>query len=280
MSARGGAEPTGLKRALAGWTGSTVAIVAAHPDDETIGAGGVLPRFKAVTFLHLTDGAPRDGRDAAAAGLKTREAYAAARRRELLAAAQLAGVPPSRCIELGGVDQEASLYFECLTRRLADRLNEIQPELIFTHPYEGGHPDHDAAALVVCAACRLLEREGKPFPVVAEFTSYHAQQERFTAGLFLPVLPAGGSEQTVVVLSEAERELKRRMFSCFMTQQKVLSAFPIAVERFRPAPIYDFTQPPHPGRLHYESFDWGITGARWRGLAEQALRRLGLEGPL
>ena len=35
--------------------------------------------------------------------------------------------------------------------------------------------------------------------------------------------------------------------------------FPIAIERFRPAPDYDFTQPPHEGRLFYENYDWGMT---------------------
>lgn len=47
-------------------------------------------------------------------------------------------------------------------------------------------------------------------------------------------------------------------------------SFPIDVERFREAPEYDFTQPPHEGRLHYEYFDWGMTGDRWRSLASEA----------
>jgi hypothetical protein len=35
----------------------------------------------------------------------------------------------------------------------------------------------------------------------------------------------------------------------------------------RPAPLYDFTKPPHAGKLWYESLGWSMTGRRWRELA-------------
>ncbi len=277
MPSRDAADNPWIENLLAGRCSGAIAIVAAHPDDETIGAGGCLPRFGEVTLVHLTDGAPRDRRDAAAAGCKTREAYRAIRRRELIAAAQLAGIHPDRCIEMGMVDQEASLHLDRLARRLADWLAEVRPEVVLTHPYEGGHPDHDAAAFAVHAARRLLERERWPAPKVVEFGSYHAKEGRLEAGVFLP---AEGCEETLVTLSGGEREVKRRMFACFATQQPILRAFPIDAERFRPAPVYDFTRPPHPGPIHYDSLNWGMTGDRWRRLARAALRALELEGLL
>jgi hypothetical protein len=45
-----------------------VMIVVAHPDDETIGMGAQLCGFHDALLLQVTDGAPRDGRDAAAHG--------------------------------------------------------------------------------------------------------------------------------------------------------------------------------------------------------------------
>ena len=38
-----------------------IAVVVAHPDDETIGLGGQLGRLPGVTLIHVTDGAPRRG---------------------------------------------------------------------------------------------------------------------------------------------------------------------------------------------------------------------------
>ena len=35
-------------------------VVAAHPDDETVGAGAQLMRLPQLVLMHLTDGAPRD----------------------------------------------------------------------------------------------------------------------------------------------------------------------------------------------------------------------------
>jgi hypothetical protein len=43
---------------------------------------------------------------------------------------------------------------------------------------------------------------------------------------------------------------------------------------FRPAPDYDFSQPPHSGKLYYEHFDWGMSGERWRLFAAGARRTL------
>lgn len=73
-----------------------VAVIVAHPDDETVGAGAHLARTReselGPTIIHVTDGAPRNMSDALAAGFTTREDYARARRRELLAALNLAGI--------------------------------------------------------------------------------------------------------------------------------------------------------------------------------------------
>jgi hypothetical protein len=70
------------------------------------------------------------------------------------------------------------------------------------------------------------------------------------------------------------------MLDCYASQRRVLQAFPVTVERHRPAPRIDFRRPPHPGRLWYECFAWGMTGERWRALAARAQAELGLEGGL
>ena len=253
----------------------SVLIVAAHPDDETIGAGGLLPRLRHPVVVTVTDGAPRSPGDAERAGCLTREDYARLRRDELLGALDVAGVPADQIRTFNIVDQEASLEMAYVTMHLVDILREVNPAAILTHPYEGGHPDHDATAFAVHAACARVHNP----PEVFEFTSYHsATPEPETAGspamavgTFLPNTDDGEA----VVLPEDSRELKCRMISCFESQLHMLRNFPVDIERYRPAPVYDFTSAPHPGKLFYENFDWGVTGKRWRRLAEEALRTLG-----
>ena len=37
--------------------------------------------------------------------------------------------------------------------------------------------------------------------------------------------------------------------------------------------------PPHSGRLHYENYPWGMSAGRFRALAAEALRELGIGAP-
>lgn len=252
-------------------------LVLAHPDDEVAGAGGRLPHLPGVTIVSVTDGAPRDMRDAAAAGFATREDYARARRAERAAALALAGIAaPKQVRDFGIADQEASLSLADLAGRIADLLSTLRPEVVVTHPYEGGHPDHDAAAFAVHAATQLLQRRGIRPPAVLEQTSYHDRNGTMAVYEFLP--GAHDAPVRTIELSAEERALKRRMLDCYTTQRRVLDAFPVGVERFRVAPRYGFTRAPHAGTLWYERFDWGMTGARWRDLAAAALAALELGG--
>jgi LmbE family N-acetylglucosaminyl deacetylase len=253
-----------------------VLIVAAHPDDEVIGASTLLLRVPELRLLHVTDGAPRNLRDARAAGFGGWQDYAAARRAELEAALALAGVAAEGAESLDIPDQSASFRLADLAQALAARSAELRPEIVVTHPYEGGHPDHDACALAVHAACALLSRRGSQAPAIIEMASYHAGPAGLATGTFLE---RPGPEVVTVALDPAARSAKQRLVACFTSQRQVLAAFPIEVERFRTAPAYNFTRPPHEGRLFYENFHWGVDGARWRVLAREALAGLGLPVP-
>src|SRR6185437_14900327 len=87
--------------------GSPVAVVVAHPDDETLGLGSRLARLRDFKLIHLTDGAPRDMRDAQREGFFDRDAYARTRARELDRALHALHAEPRERIGYGCVDQEA-----------------------------------------------------------------------------------------------------------------------------------------------------------------------------
>jgi len=254
------------------FTQGRAAIVAAHPDDETVGLGGSFSRIAAPLLIHLTDGAPRDMVDAAANGFSKREDYAAARRQELVEALQAGGVIQASMVALGCVDQEASLRMVELARDLARLFRCHGVETVFTHAYEGGHPDHDAAAFAVNAACQSLDTAHRP--QIVEFTSYHARSGEFEAGSFLP---EGDAPETEIYLDTDALRRKTSMLACYRTQQATLQYFKSnRVEKFRPAPEYDFSQPARSGRLFYERVAGGMTADRWLSLAATARKKLGL----
>ena len=233
-----------------------VLVVSAHPDDETIGASTLLG--SAVAIVHVTDGAPRNMYDAKRYGFATAEQYAAARRRELQAALRRAGVSP-QLIEIGVPDQQATFEIPRIVQELRRIIHRVQPGVVLTHPYEGGHPDHDACALAVRIACTVVP--------VHEYACYHNDRGNIRTGEFLPLF----DDVQTVTLNQQQQSTKQAMFDCFETQREMLKLFPVAVERFRTVPNYDFTQPPHDGTLYYEQFDWGMTGERFRTVARQML---------
>jgi LmbE family N-acetylglucosaminyl deacetylase len=236
-----------------------VTLVVAHPDDEILGAGIRLATLGSLTIVHVTDGSPLNLVDAMSHGFADTRSYARQRRRELQAALKVAGIHP-HLVELGFPDQTATSNLSRVTMAVAAQFSRNIPELILTHPYEGGHPDHDATAFAVSAAAELV---GIPHANIAEFTSYHAHNGELRSAEFL----TPSNREIVYRLTGEEQAWKRRMLDCFTTQQETLSQFRTDVERFRPAPHYDFTMPPHAGQLWYERFPWGTTGDQFRRIA-------------
>jgi LmbE family N-acetylglucosaminyl deacetylase len=240
----------------------------AHPDDETLACGAQLARLRNALIVHVTDGAQRTRADAADC--------AAVRRRELAAALDLAGIAPSRAVSLGAADQAASFHLVEIARRLNDLLADFSPEIVLTHPYEGGHPDHDATCFAVHAAI--------PSPAsgrgdaaarrrIIEAAFYHADANP-TGWQVLDFLPFADRAVCTVAPTPARQAQKQRLLACFESQSGMLAQFPPTHERYRLAPRYDFTRPPHAGQLFYERYDWGVTGSEWRALAAAAQREL------
>lgn len=261
----------------------TVLVVAAHPDDETIGVGATLGDLVTLGYrvevLHATDGAPR----AAALRPKLRdrsvEEAAAIRRAEVASALRAGGLDPDVVLRasLGVPDQEATFAIPRIARAIARRLEGAQTDVIVTHPYEGGHPDHDAVALAVHASLRLSARSfGREPPLVAEMSSYHAAEGRIVTASFIASSETSCRARHDGHLDEIARTRKKRMLAAFATQADVLAMFGTDAEPLRCAPRYDFLRAPHLGALHYERLAFGWTGERWRALAREALRELGL----
>ncbi len=243
-----------------------VAMVVAHQDDEILGLGSRMDRLRRLTVIHLTDGAPRDMRDAGREGFSTWQDYAAARRVELERALQAIGAGGAVRIGYDAPDQDAIRHCNAIVDRLVRDLRG--QAAVVTHPYELGHPDHDTAALAVWLACRRLRQEGVGAPERLEFASYHLRGGRPVLAEFWPDADA---PEVALPLTESELARKRAAMDCFDTQKALGGRFPLSPERLRRAPDYDFSVPAPPGEAVYDRWGLAMTSMEWRRLADEAL---------
>jgi N-acetylglucosamine malate deacetylase 2 len=241
-------------------------VIAAHPDDETLGASALIASHE-TTVIQVTDGAPHDARFWPA-GTRAREDYATQRARE---AENALAIARAKRVTLGFVDLETTHALADLTSAIAHALARESPSLVVTHAYEGGHPDHDAVAFAVAHAARLLERPTR----VWEMALYHGASGALAVGHFID---DRGSIRRALASDELAR--RRAMLACFETQKETLAPFAaIVAERYRRAPTYDFTKPPHEGALWYERLGFPVTGEAWRESATRSLATLSRSAP-
>lgn len=252
---------------------SKTLVIVAHPHDETLGCGALLPRLADVTVLHVTDGAPRDLVDARRSGFTHWADYARARRKEVERAAKIAGLPPPALKSLGIADQSAALRLAQLTRAMLGFIAGV--DLVLTHAFEGGHPDHDAIAFAVGSARARMR--GKS-PIVLEMPLCRKTADGKTAdghGWKRPAVDAAAHRTVRLRLTESERARKAEMLSAFETQRQTVAACGVRDEFYRASRDYDFTRPLDGAR--YDSYASGVTGGRFAELARAARGELGLD---
>ena len=127
----------------------------AHPDDETLCAGGTFAKYASagaeVRVVSLTKGEAGKIRDASVA---TRATLGAAREKELAAAGNELGLTEARCLDHpdGGL---SALDSQVLVGLASELIDEIDPDVVITFGPDGfsGHPDHVAVGAAVSAAC-------------------------------------------------------------------------------------------------------------------------------
>ena len=191
-----------------------VVVLAAHPGDEILGASSVLTKLPTCVVVHLNDGAPFEPElwpgDGAFA---SREANTRARRREAEAALSCCGVPRERALCLGCPEQRTAWYLLSLCQRVAAIVERYDPDCVLTHAYEGGHPDHDAAAFIARGALRMIEGDSRA--TVLEMATSHGPRGDLQANQFLTV---SGTRAVTHCLSESELGQKRDMLACHASQ--------------------------------------------------------------
>ncbi len=144
-------EPAGRTEAL------RLLAILAHPDDETLGVGGVLARYAAEDVeVHLVTATRGEG--GRFRGVKEgpghpgREKLASIREVELRAAASVLGVRSITLLGYGDGRLDEADPREAIGR-IADEIRRLRPHVVITFPPDGGygHPDHIAICQLATA---------------------------------------------------------------------------------------------------------------------------------
>ena len=240
------------------------AVIVAHPDDEVVGAGGLISRLKDVTVVHVMDSAPSNG-FANESLYSDRPDDARARRQKCREALALANVSSEHIFDFGIKNHHTPATLADLARRVASFLQHVAPDVVLTHPYEGGHPDHDATAFATHAAVRLLRRKGFRPPVVFEIA---LRPSRDGKRRVLDFLKSDAAEITTLLLDKKTREIKRNMFACLPALAQINRDTAFARERFRRPPRYNFASAKGDMVLSGEAV--GSSAFKWQSLVKEA----------
>lgn len=225
--------------------GRRILILVPHPDDEVVGAGAATMRARAegadVFALYLTTGVPapeilwpwqRPGH----------ASWVRSRREEAEAAADLLGLEPLRFLDLP--TRSLRLNLADAWAAILATIEDNGIDVLWTPAYEGGHQDHDSCNFL---ASRLRHR----IPVW-EFAEYN----RALGQINLQRFPQLAGTEHEMVLAPIEVARKRRALSLYRSETRNLSYVKTERETFRPLPDHDYSQPPHPGLLFYQRFQW------------------------
>lgn len=133
-------------------TGPTrVVVVAAHPDDESLGAGGLVATA-ADAGLRVDIVALTSGEHSHPDSPTHDPARLARRRRAELHAAGTALAPDAHVVELGLEDGHVADDEEQVVRRLVELVGDGRDTLLVAPWRRDGHPDHEAAGRAAAAA--------------------------------------------------------------------------------------------------------------------------------
>lgn len=179
---------------------STILVVAAHPDDETLGCGGTIARLAAeghkIVVLPITDGVQSRfiGQDA---GVESIMAAVYARFDAFHAAVAMLGMQWTPGIHRTGLPLELfpdqrldARPVATIAYAIAEAITAHEPNTVYAHWAGDLNQDHQAVARATLIATRpqpgCSVREVYAYPV-ASATEWHFGQPTFTPNVFVDI---------------------------------------------------------------------------------------------
>ncbi|HEX2714461.1 MAG TPA: PIG-L family deacetylase [Candidatus Acidoferrales bacterium] len=229
--------------------GRRILVLVPHPDDEVVGCGAAIGRSlnefpsspREIFAAYLTTGVPSV--DRLWPWLRKEHGQRVARRRqEARRAAELLGIQQVFFEDIP--TRQLKGFLGPMQARLAEVIRDLCFDTLWTPAYEGGHQDHDVANFLASTLRNLVD--------IWEFSEYNSHQGRICSNEFLA--PTGTERE--IVLDPAERKRKRQLLTVYESERRNLTHVRTEREVFRPLANYDYSRPPHSGKLFYQRFQW------------------------
>lgn len=216
-------------------SGRSCLVLAPHPDDETLGCGGMIMQKLAagarVGVVVATDGGASHLDDPARK--TSRHALVEMREQETLLACAALGLGAEHVSFLGFPDGALMQHAEALRERLAAVIACHRPSEVYVCALGDGHRDHVALAQAVqelAAAGRMGDAEHWEYPVWSfDFRSWRPPGRTNKAGYVLGVMGMLHTLHKARVSSVSLRGLqdrKRRALDCHRSQLGLLENEP------------------------------------------------------
>jgi LmbE family N-acetylglucosaminyl deacetylase len=163
---------------------ASILVVSAHPDDETLFAGGTLAMYvqrgNDVYILETTRG---EGGEVGEPPLTTRENLGIFREQEVRRAADALGVRDifflpfiDPYMEINGVARRIEVPLEVFAEVIGNYVARIQPHVVITHGSDGeyGHPQH----IFTHQATRMALNNEAPRTALLTWSAWYESPER------------------------------------------------------------------------------------------------------
>ena len=121
----------------------------------------------------------------------------------------------------GGSRREAALDYFCgEAEHVEQAVRAADPDRVFLLAWQGGHPEHDLVHVMTARAVKRLRAEtGRPIPII-QCPAYE-----YLIACALRFKPWYRGDRRHIVLTSAERDMKRRVFDAYPSQEKLLRRF-------------------------------------------------------
>lgn len=157
-------------------------IIAAHPDDELLGAGGWMARYPGCEVAIVSDGTQTE-HEVTEGGRSWLE-YLSAKEGALQEAAKLIGFS---VIRIGDFPDQQIQFTRGLQEWVESVVSEVRPEIVISHSIKELNRDHQVVAEAVRVACRPASRSGGSLNMLLAFHVDPMGLETWEPNLYVPL---------------------------------------------------------------------------------------------